>query len=376
MFDVTSELDELRTHSTEWLRTERRTLVLEQRRLHTKELAIISVLDERGQIDESVASLDGVSGRTMRETLETARALEAHPALAAASYAGDLSAEQLAPAVQLADECDDAEWAERARNMAPADLARKARTKRAPTLEESRAPHEARSLRMWWEKDRGMLQLRGKLPVVLGAPFVEAINRIVDRMKPRTGQRWESRDRRQADALLELVGAWEHADGSPTAARPLFVTEIPLTGPAEIVGIPLPEAMVEQLRASASVEPVLVDEAAGPLTIGKRSSSLSPKTVRAVLLRDGHCRCTPGCDLRYGLQAHHRRPRTWGGTDELANLVAIASSHHPKFIPHGPYALVGNPNQPDGLRTVHIEDLTSEEREEVGLPPPRDGPGP
>jgi hypothetical protein len=38
------------------------------------------------------------------------------------------------------------------------------------------------------------------------------------------------------------------------------------------------------------------------------------------------------------------------------------------LIPHGPYALVGNPNQPDGLRMKHTGDLTPEEAAQVGLP--------
>ena len=44
------------------------------------------------------------------------------------------------------------------------------------------------------------------------------------------------------------------------------------------------------------------------------------------------------------------------------------------LIPNGPYALVGNPDLPDGLRTVHIDDLTPEEAKQVGLPPRRAGP--
>jgi hypothetical protein len=44
------------------------------------------------------------------------------------------------------------------------------------------------------------------------------------------------------------------------------------------------------------------------------------------------------------------------------------------LIPNGPWALVGNPNLPDGLRMVHIDDLTEEEAQQVGLPPPRAGP--
>ena len=103
------------------------------------------------------------------------------------------------------------------------------------------------------------------------------------------------------------------------------------------------------------------------------ASSLSPKTARAVLLRDGHCRCG-NCELRYGLQVHHLRPRSWGGTDDMSNLAAVASVHHPMLIPHGPWALVGNPNRPDGLRLVHINDLTEQQAEQLGLPPPRAGP--
>jgi len=140
-----------------------------------------------------------------------------------------------------------------------------------------------------------------------------------------------------------------------------------------VAGIPLPDAMVEQLRALASVEPLLVDDSGMPVTVGRRGASLSPKIVRAVLLRDGHCRCG-NCDLRYGLHAHHLRPKSWGGSDDPSNLAAVASVHHPMLIPNGPYALVGNPNLTDGLRMVHINDLTPDEAQQVGLPSRRAGP--
>ena len=44
------------------------------------------------------------------------------------------------------------------------------------------------------------------------------------------------------------------------------------------------------------------------------------------------------------------------------------------LIPNGPYALVGNPNLPDGLRMIHIEHLTPEQAKQVGLPSKRAGP--
>ena len=89
---------------------------------------MVRVLDERGQIDPTVGR-DGESARTVRETLETARALESLPAVAAAAHAGNPSAEQLGSVVKLADEDSDMEWAQRAPHVAPADLARLARTR-------------------------------------------------------------------------------------------------------------------------------------------------------------------------------------------------------------------------------------------------------
>ncbi len=133
--------------------------------------------------------------------------------------------------------------------------------------------------------------------------------------------------------------------------------------------------MVEQLRANADIEPVLLDHAGAPIAVGKRTSALSPKIARAILLRDGHCRCGD-CEVRYGLQIHHLRPKSWGGSDDPSNLASVASTHHRKLIPHGPWALVGNPNQPDGLSLVHLDNLTAEQAEQLGLPPPRAGPNP
>jgi hypothetical protein len=170
--------------------------------------------------------------------------------------------------------------------------------------------------------------------------------------------------------MCDAVEVAEKVETPQLAPRPLFCVDVPEDGPAEVAGIPLPDAMVERLRAGARLEPVLVDGEGAPVAVGRAASALSAKVARAVLLRDGHCRCGE-CDLRYGLHVHHLRPRSWGGTDEVSNLAMVASRHHPLLIPHGPYALVGNPNRPDGLRMKHLDDLTPEEATQVGLPPPR-----
>ena len=373
MFDVADHLDGLRCWPTERLVARRDELVRVQREARVEELAVVRVLDERGQIDPTVGR-DGESARRVRETLETARALESLPAVAAAAHAGNLSAEQLGSVVKLADEDSDAEWAQRAPHVAPADLARLARTQVKPLVEDARARYEVRAFRKWWTPDKSTLQFHGQLPDVMGAKFEAMIDRQVERMKPPAGQPWARYEQRAADVLVAMCDAVEVVEQleTPTwASKPLLVVQVPATGPAEIAGIPLADAVVEQLRANASIEPVLVDEHGVTVTVGKRTAGLSPKIIRAVLLRDGHCRI-PGCEIRWGLHAHHLRPRSWGGTDDISGLAAVctAGGHHQMLIPHGPWALVGNPNQPDGLRLVHVNDLTDQQAEQLGLPPP------
>jgi len=258
MFDIADHLDELRSWPTDRLRKERDVLVYEQRRLHTKELAVLRVLDERGQVDPTLDA-GGDSARTVRDKLETARAIESLPEIAAAAYEGALSAEQLTSVTRFADEDTDAEWARRAPKVAPAELARLARNASKPSTADSRRRYEAHSLRMWWTPDTGMLQLHGQLPDVMGATFEATIQRLTEQMKPATGKAWDSFEHRAADALVSLCKQRGDAeDESPSLApRPVVQVHVPQHGPAEIAGIPIADSLLEQLRANASTGSML-----------------------------------------------------------------------------------------------------------------------
>jgi len=384
-FDVREELDGLRCRETSWLLARHEELLGVQRRAYVEDLAVLAVLDERVALADAAAR-SGVSQRAMRETVETARALEVLPEIANAAHEGVLSEEQLASVAQLADETTDREWAERAPNVSPVDLRRMARTQTKPTVAESWRRREARSLRMWWDEPHAMLNVRGELPDLMGAEFEATINHLVDAMRPAKGHAWDTRTHRAADALAHLCRSARHnADGcdrdaashgadehAPTAAaKPLLVVHVPIEGPATVAGIPLPDAKLEQLRANATIEPVLVDDHGAPVAVGRRFTALSPKLTRSIRLRDGHCRW-PGCDHRTSLEIHHLVPRSAGGTDEPANLAAVCTMahHHEQLIPHGPYTLLGNPNQPDGLHLTLYTELTNDQAHEYGLPPP------
>jgi hypothetical protein len=175
-------------------------------------------------------------------------------------------------------------------------------------------------------------------------------------MRPAKGQPWDSRDHRGADALVQLCrrahepGDGDGDDGPVTpkrAAKPLLVVEVPVSGPATVAGIPLPDTVVEQLRANAIIEPVLVDDHGAPLLVGRRFSGLSDKIARAVLLRDGHCRCGT-CDARVGLHIHHLIPRSWGGSDDLSNLASVCTlaGHHQMLTPTVPGPWSATPTSP------------------------------
>ncbi|HEX5588208.1 MAG TPA: DUF222 domain-containing protein [Acidimicrobiia bacterium] len=392
MYSVIDDLDGLRCRETSWLEARHDELVREVRRLQMEDIAVIRVLDERGRVDDTLAAREGISLRAVREKVATARALESLPNVAAAAHAGDFSEEQLASVARLANEATDAEWAARAPNISPVDLSRMVRTAKKPTIEESRARREARHLKWWWNKTTGMFCLRGELADVDGARVEEALEKAIERKKPAKGDTWDSRDHRGADVFVEAIELHDKVHGSgvgsaedpsavharaeacghtPTAdRRPLLVVQVPLQGPATVAGIPLCDAKLEQLRASALIEPVLVDDHGATIRVGRRSPALSPKITRAVPLRDGHCRW-PGCDRRVGLQVHHLVPRSWGGTDDISNLASVCWGHHPQLVPHGNLALVGNPNQPDGLRLVSYDQLDDDDARHWGLPPPR-----
>ena len=193
----------------------------------------------------------------------------------------------------------------------------------------------------------------GQLPDVMGAQFEATITALTERMKPAKGVPWVAFEQRAADALLQLcdppVPADEHEPS--WAPQPILQFALPVHGPAEIAGIPISDTLLEQMRANVSIEPVIGDDDGTVLGIGRRTSALSPKLRRAVLLRDTRCR-VPGCGRRRGLQVHHLLPSTWGGNDDIANLAAVCPADHRLPIPHGLLALVGNPNQPDGLELV------------------------
>lgn len=359
MFVLTDHLDELRCHSTAWLRSRRAELVREQRALHTEQLAITRVLDERGAVDtatETLESRDGVAPRTVRTELELARRLGDLPAIAAAAHAGELSLDQLKPLVDIATPDTDAEWAQRAPNYSPADLEITARRQRPITDEDADRRREAREFRIWRRRDTGMYAVRGELPDVDGAFVKSVFDVMIERQRPAKGQPWDTRAHRGADALVDLCT--NYVDVVPIRhTKPHVVVHVPLEGPAEVDGIPIAESTLAGLIADANISTAVIDHntICGTRTDGDEIPEAIKRFVRQ---RDQHCRVGT-CDATDGLDFHHVIPRGDGGTHDPNNVVLAGRScgHHQKLIPNGPYILEGDPTRPDGLHLIHRNDL-------------------
>jgi hypothetical protein len=73
-------------------------------------------------------------------------------------------------------------------------------------------------------------------------------------------------------------------------------------GPAEVAGVPIAESVVEQLRANASITPVLVDDDGTVLGVGRAAPAISSATPTS-----------PTASSSSPLAAHHPRPT---GDDE------------------------------------------------------------
>lgn len=355
-FDVGERLNELRCRSTEWLRARDSELEGQQRRLRVEQLAVRRVLDERGATDlaeDALLSRHGESPRTARQSLDVSRALESLPAIAAVAHAGRLSWDQLKPIVDLATPATDAEWAQRAPGYSPADLERLARRQRRVTDEEAAGRRDARELKWWWERDTGMLGLRGRLPDVDGAIVRGVLERMTERMKPPKGEAWDTLAHRAADALVDLCKSY--ADATPGRTRSHITFQVPPDGPAEIDGVPIAESTLAELVDDATISIAVIE----PYRLRRArtdTDDIPVEVERFVRARDQHCRVGT-CDRTQALELHHLHPRSQGGRHDPDNVVLACPTHHRMLVPNGPWVLHGDPGEPDGLRLVDGDEL-------------------
>ncbi|HUV09749.1 MAG TPA: hypothetical protein VMX12_02155 [Acidimicrobiia bacterium] len=366
-FDFRARVDALRCQSTTALRRVVAEARREQQRWHLEELAAIRVLDDRHALDTLPDA--AVSARTAKTDREVARALESLPAVSAAAHDGALSWDQLAPLTLVATPATDAEWAKRGPNVAPVDLQRMARTVQKVTAADAEARRRARSVFTWRESETGMACGRWALPDVDGVLVDKVLDHMAERMRPAKGLAWDSLGHRKADALVELARTYADADRTGRFRIEIVqITDQRGATTTEVEGLPVAPETVAALRPDTKVREAVMDST-GTRTTRRPRSALPTDVERHVRRRDRYCR-VPGCEATRGIQIHHTNPICiHGDSHDPRELAGVCPHHHQILEPHGPYRLVGNAEDPDGLRLVHRDDRAPDDQA-------RDGPAP
>jgi hypothetical protein len=84
-----------------------------------------------------------------------------------------------------------------------------------------------------------------------------------------------------------------------------------------------------RLSCDASVVALIEDEDGEPLSVGRKTRTISPPLRRFLKARDKGCRF-PGCSNTRHIDAHHVVHWAHGGETKPSNLVSLCSFHHRK----------------------------------------------
>jgi hypothetical protein len=99
------------------------------------------------------------------------------------------------------------------------------------------------------------------------------------------------------------------------------------SGVAVLAGPRIGRRALEEILCNGIVEVVGIAEDGEPLSLGRRSRTVSRKLRRHVLGRDGGC-TVEGCSSRYRLEVHHTTPWSHGGRTDADDLIALCWFHH------------------------------------------------
>jgi hypothetical protein len=205
------------------------------------------------------------------------------------------------------------------------------------TLGAAQRAIEGRYLRWNWEDD-GSLRLEARLPADDGAVVLNALAEAErsDREMPEEPMLASPAGARRADALVELA---KLSSAAGTGSGGANGCELTVHVDAETLaadevkerchladGPTLSPETVRRLGCDAGVVRI-VEQDGRPLTVGRRTRTISPALRRALRSRDAGCRF-PGCSHERFMHAHHIRHWAKGGPTTLENLVQLCSYHH------------------------------------------------
>ena len=286
----------------------------------------------------------GLSRRTAVEHVRVARALAAHPQLAAAMSAGRLSYSHVRAITRVAAPGEDTlvrDLVMVAENGTVGQLESMVRGLRTIEHNEAEPSGDAGEyLSHRWGSD-SRWQLNARLDPEHGAVVRSAIETIAraegltqaqalvrmaeialaavnDGADPPRALRGE--ERAAIVVHLDAAALPEEGDEARSAerARPAGRVE---HGPG------LPDRVVKRLLCSGRIRSAVHDAEGNVRDLGRSHRVVSERQFRALLLREGGC-AHPGCGSTHGLEAHHVWHWIHGGRTDLTNLVLLCQAHH------------------------------------------------
>jgi Domain of unknown function (DUF222) len=272
---------------------------------------------------------NGISAASARSLVRVAVRLFDLPSLAGALSRGGVSFDKVRVAADVAAPETDAEWAQKAEELSVAELAEVARSNVRPGAADTRAEHQARSLRC----NDTLRTVTAQLPPADYAEVRAALEARAEVLDSDAGTPW---DQRLADAFVSLIrsGSSRRAGAGSAytvvAHAPIDILlddDSELCGELERGGL-ISAEVVRRLACDATLIIGVDDDVGHTMYEGRQVRQATATQRREIMRRDRHCRF-PGCGHRLFWIPHHIKQ--WKrdlGTTDLDNLVALCAYHH------------------------------------------------
>ncbi|WP_405243164.1 HNH endonuclease signature motif containing protein [Lentisalinibacter salinarum] len=321
----------------------------------------------------------GIGMNAAREKVRVARALPDLPKISEAFRKGEVSYSKVRAMTRVADAQNEDYLLGIARHgtayHVEGIVAKYRRAKRLQDAANANFQYEMRSVEHYYDDD-GALVLKARLPAEVGALLLKALDKAMDHQfnadddvhvggpsgpisSPATDVSAETPEpdpdpeptrytfpQRRADALAEMAETYlaHGARDSSSADRYQVVVHVSAEMLDSHVGGPsgpihsqttsqienahhVSAETSRRLACDCSVLGLVEDADGEPLSIGRKSRSISPAIRRALRIRDKGCRF-PGCTRKAYLDGHHIRHWSDGGETSLDNLVLLCRHHH------------------------------------------------
>ena len=202
-------------------------------------------------------------------------------------------------------------------------------------LKEQRENAEMRFLQLNDGED-GWLFLKGAFDSIGAAAIRTAIEPLA---KPSGADDGRCRERRQADALVELAGHAMDTGSLPQHAgqRPHLQVTTTLETLQGLIGapagemalsLPISAKTVQRIACDSSITRVLLGADSVVIDAGREKRVVSGNARRLLDARDRHCRW-PGCERPASWSsAHHVVHWAHGGKTDMSNMILLCQHHH------------------------------------------------